>query len=258
MDDAGALAVVTTDAGLKRLLIGKKEGEPQTRTQAAAGRLRELAGLMACLGCATCCRTASPTLYVEDHDLIQKGGLPRDMLYLLRTGERVFSARRQESFLLVAPLIKLRERPGGGCVFLKGNKCVIYENRPRQCRHLACWAGRHAGQLEYHPRLGREALFAHDQTALDLAREYDIKLPAAELDQALSAAALGNETCTEKALGFIDLDHRLRLGIGSRYAYGPPELELLLGRPALALLPAYGLAVTLDQDERPRLRPMPK
>ena len=121
--------------------------------------------------------------------MICSGSLPRERLYTLRAGEMVYSARTKRTAPLEAELVKVREHPGGGCIFIQENKCVIYNSRPLQCRHLECWSGRDAGELKDRPRLKRAALYADDQTALELAREYEIKLPAAEFARALAAAA---------------------------------------------------------------------
>lgn len=35
--------------------------------------------------------------------------------------------------------LTLRERPEGGCVFLEGKRCTIYDVRPAQCRTFPWW-----------------------------------------------------------------------------------------------------------------------
>ncbi|MBI4800317.1 MAG: YkgJ family cysteine cluster protein, partial [Desulfarculus sp.] len=178
-------------------------------------------------------------------------GLPRPALYDLRPGERVFSARLGRDFALDQDLIKLREAPRGGCRFLEGSRCGLYAHRPLQCRHLECWAGRHAGQLQGRPRLSRRDLFAQDPTALALLGEYDLRLPGAEVAQALQTAAQGGDPAP--ALALMELDSRLRAGIQARHGYPPEEQGLLLGRPAWVVARAHGLVLTLDGQGRPCL-----
>ncbi|MBU1155820.1 MAG: YkgJ family cysteine cluster protein, partial [Proteobacteria bacterium] len=210
-----------------------------------AARLDALAQASRCIGCATCCRTSSPTLYAEDLPRLKAAGMGWESLVTLRAGDKVYSARLGGLQALEHELIKLRER-GGACAWLGEGGCGIYEQRPLQCRWLECWSGRHAGQLGERPRLSREELLAEDQTALALAREYEVKLPAAELHQALAEAAQGQDQAP--ALAMLELDHVLRTAIGQRYGYSPEALYLVLGRPAREVAGNYGLELSLEGE----------
>ncbi len=253
MDQAGARALVSGDDILSKCFIEFEEGKERENAASLARRLGELARRPACLGCGTCCRKSSPTLYAEDLERMGDNGLNKRWLYTLRPGERVSSIREGKSRLLEREMIKVAERPGAGCVHLRENKCSIYSNRPRQCRRLQCWSGRHAGQDQDQTRLERAAIYAGDQTALALMREYDLKLPAPEITRDLEAAVGGQSAAGERVLAWLELDHRLRLGIGARYGYGPQELPLLLGRPVMEIMGLYGLGVELDGRGRPVL-----
>ena len=222
--------------------------------QALAQAIEQTAARKACIGCGTCCLTSSPTLYLADLHLFGTGGPGRESFYTLRAGEKVFSARLAQSQSLEQDLVKIRENRHKGCIFLRDGKCAVYENRPLQCRNLECWSGRDAKALADKPRLGRAEIFSDDETALALATEYDIKLPAAELVQALDQAAAGDQPAAASALHMIETDHRLRSGITLRYGYGPELLELLLGRPAMTVCLAHGLEVALDGRGAPHLR----
>jgi Fe-S-cluster containining protein len=237
MDPAGAAAVLEADPEVRGLF-------PQG-PEAAVGlarRLEALAAARRCLGCGTCCRTSSPTLYAEDLERLGPAGIPRRALYCLRAGETVHSARLGRRSALERELIKLAEAPAGGCRFREAAGCAVYDSRPLQCRVLECWSARHAGMLEGRPRLDRARLLAGDETALALAAEYDAKLPAVELARALEAAAAGDSASADQALAMLELDHRLREGAARRYGYGPEDLALMWGRPGLAVAAAYGLA----------------
>ncbi len=253
MDQAGARALVAGDDVLSKHFIEFEAGREKDCATALARRLGEMARRQDCLGCGTCCRTSSPTLYREDRGAIGDHGLAIKDLYTLRRGERVSSAREGKSRLLEQEMIKVAERPGAGCVYLRENKCSIYSNRPRQCRRLQCWSGRHAGQDQDQRRLDRTAIYSGDPTALALIREYDLKLPAPEITRDLEAASGGESEAGERVLAWLELDHRLRLGISARYGYAPGELPLLLGRPVRDSLGPYGLGVELDGRGRPVL-----
>lgn len=255
MDPKGAALVLSRDP-----LIGRLLAQGPSAASRLAGRLVELARASACLGCGTCCRASSPTLYQEDLELIGPAGLPRSSLFALRPGQRVSSARRGGSYLLERELIKLREHPAGaphgerGCLFLEKGRCLLYQSRPLQCRTLECWSGRHAGQLAGSPRLSRARLFAGDHTALALIEEYDLKIPAAQLTGCLEAAAKGEAEAQARALTLLELDHKLRAGARERFGYAAEDLDLMWGLPAVILAKAHGLEPDLDQAGRPTPR----
>ncbi|GEM_PF-1306380 len=252
LDPAGAAVVLAGEADLGRLLAACLGSEdPGEALADLAHGLAALSAAARCLGCATCCRVSSPTLYSEDLERLGPEGLPREGLYALRAGERVHSARLGQTQALPRELIKLREAPRGGCAFLEGSRCGVHPHRPLQCRQLECWSGRHAGQLAARPRLTRADLFADDPIALALMAEYETRLPGAELAQALDQAVQGGDQAP--ALALLELDHRLRQGIAARYGYHQAQQDLLLGRPARVVALAHGLELALDAREQPRL-----
>ncbi|MFH2126029.1 MAG: YkgJ family cysteine cluster protein, partial [Pseudomonadota bacterium] len=236
---AAAARAVSRGRELSRLIAETASAER------LAACLQDLAQAARCIGCAACCRTSSPTLYAEDLPRLKNAGLGWESLVTLRAGDQAHSARLGVLQTLEHELIKLRER-GSACAWLGEGGCGIYEHRPLQCRWLECWSGRHAGQLGERPRLSREELLAGDPTALALAREYEVKLPAAELHQALAEAAQGQDQAP--ALAMLELDHVLRTAIGQRYGYSPEALYLVLGRPAREVAGNYGLELSLEGE----------
>jgi len=239
VDTAAAARAVSRDRELSGLIAETASAER------LAACLQDLAQAARCIGCATCCRASSPTLYAEDLPRLKDAGLGWENLVTLRAGDKAHSARLGGLQTLEHELIKLRERDGA-CAWLGEGGCGIYEHRPLQCRWLECWSGRHAGQLGERPRLSREELLAEDPTALALAREYEVKLPAADLHQALADAAQGKDTAP--ALALLDLDHGLRAAINERYGYSSEALYLVLGRPAREVAGNYGLELSLEGE----------
>lgn len=236
-------------ARICRGLIAAHEGDHQL-----AEAIKETAGLSACIGCGTCCLNSSPTLYLADLNLFEPDGPGMVSFYTLRAGEKVYSARMSKAQSLEQDLIKVRETPRKGCMFLHDGSCAIYEQRPLQCRNLQCWSGRDAQALADKPRLGRAEIFSDDENALALATEFDVKLPAAELARALDQATSGDQSAAASALQQIELDHRLRSGISMRYGYTPEVLDLLLGRPAMTVCRGHGLEVIIGEGSVPQLR----
>lgn len=255
LDDPGALVALDRDEQMRRLLAAWPGPDQKTALAAIQQRVAELADMAECLGCGTCCRVSSPTLYQTDADLVAEDRLAKQSLYTLRAGEMVHSARLGRVEGLEQDLIKVREI-SGGCALLQGSRCTAYGHRPLQCRHLECWSGKNAGDLEHLERLGRQDLYQNDQIALDLMAEYDLKINAVELADVLSRAAQEDREAATDALEVIRLDLRLRAGISQRYGYSPHELELILGRSALQVAGAHGLRVDLDPIGDGELRPL--
>lgn len=243
MDPAGAALVVGRDPELARLL----ESGTGTAEELLA-RVDELARADQCIGCATCCRTSSPTLYLDDLRHVYSEGLDKGQLYTLRAGEMGHSPRTGESRQLATELIKVREKDGA-CTFLRRGRCAVYQHRPLQCRYLQCWSDEHAGRLEGLARLTRAEVYAEDETALALMAEYETKVPAGELTDALLATAGDLSGGQGAVLALMERDQRLRHGITARYGYPPWELELLFGRPAVVVARAHGLAPGLAGGE---------
>lgn len=250
-DPPGAYAALAEDPKIIKLIARWPSDHPERLWAEIVERVLELVEAQRCLRCGTCCRKASPTLYLDDLPAIEAGHIRRTSLFTLRRGERLRSARLREMVILERDLLKLRERPAGGCLLLEDHLCRDYDHRPLQCRHLECWSGQHAGDLDDRPRLDRRHLYQDDETALALIDEYEIKLPAERLINALDAALEGDPRAAREALAFIELDHKLRAGIEERFGYEGNELELLLGRDAVEVVRSHGLIIQLDENAEP-------
>ena len=98
--------------------------------------------LPSCVQCGECCRNGSPTLQLEDLDLLRQEKIPWSELVTLRNGEPVRSPFKEKIFFLIDERIKIREKAGTQeCVFFdaKSDRCSLYTDRPLQCRAQACW-----------------------------------------------------------------------------------------------------------------------
>jgi Fe-S-cluster containining protein len=115
-----------------------------------------------CTGCGRCCTGANGYVWVSECDvsrLAARFGVCLDDFgreYLRRIGDRYALLERAHD---------------GACVFLAGDRCGVYENRPDQCRSFPFWdqnlvsatawtraAEECEGIREDAPLLGREAI----------------------------------------------------------------------------------------------------
>ena len=107
--------------------------------RAAKAELREVQDV--CLRCGECCVKSSPTLMAGDLHLFQNDVLSWTEIYTLRRGEKALSPRTGEVVSVEAERLKLKEHSGTKhCLYYAAdpNRCLIYEQRPEQCREQLC------------------------------------------------------------------------------------------------------------------------
>lgn len=83
-----------------------------------------------CTGCGKCCTGPSGFVYISNPDL------ERLASYLqISQWEFILNYTKRVDGMLV-----LLDRPGThDCIFLKDNRCSVYEGRPTQCRTFPWW-----------------------------------------------------------------------------------------------------------------------
>lgn len=113
-----------------RLRLHLKRRNYQERRLMRVGQ--EIEEQIDCTACANCCRLATVTITERDAEKLMKQlGVNRQRFWAEYVEENP-----EEGFVL--------KRNQGGCVFLEGNLCSVYEARPRTCvdfPHLRHGAG---------------------------------------------------------------------------------------------------------------------
>lgn len=105
-------------------------GGKSTQSQVQNGRRKLVVNqlikdLFECSGCGECCRWEGYVL-LEEADIQRLAGfLGMDELAFIERHTRLASNRRQ---------LALLDQDNGSCAFLEGNRCLVYEARPEQCR----------------------------------------------------------------------------------------------------------------------------
>ncbi len=95
-----------------------------------------------CKRCGKCCLAGGPALHLADKDIVVSGFLRPADLVTFRTGEPAVDPRTGTLIILENELIKIRgENKVGACKFYSGidRGCLVYQNRPLECRLLRCW-----------------------------------------------------------------------------------------------------------------------
>jgi Fe-S-cluster containining protein len=207
--------------------------------------------LPACVQCGECCRKGSPTLHVEDLELLQQGNIPWPQLLTLRKGEAAYSPFDKKPFLLASECIKLREKPGSNvCVFLyeQTSQCGIYPNRPLQCRAQACWDPTVARQLSKMPYLTRQEIFGEVELLMDIIAEHEQRCAFEKLNEAFARLAESKGSSVNEVLELLAYEDHFRQFFGERLNIPGDILDLVFGRSFADLMPLFGFRVVTEPD----------
>jgi Fe-S-cluster containining protein len=210
---------------------------------------REL--LPACTQCGECCRKGSPTLQVEDLELLRQGKIPWNMLYTLRRGEAVRSPFEEKLFFLLDERIKIREKDGNReCAFLDGanDVCAIYADRPVQCRAQACWDPEPAKEVAGQPYLTRRDIFQDVELLMDLMAEHDKRCAFGKLKAAFEALEETKGENVEEVLELLAYEDHFRHFLGEQLKIPEDTLELVFGRSFADLVSVFGFKVRREPD----------
>lgn len=85
-----------------------------------------------CTGCGKCCTGPSGFVFVTEEEM---QGMANELQISLDLFKRKYTRKRNNQYALT-------ERKNGdeyACVFLKDKKCLVYQNRPLQCRTYPFW-----------------------------------------------------------------------------------------------------------------------
>lgn len=206
--------------------------------------------LPTCVQCGECCRKGSPTLHVEDLELLSQGKLSWNQLITLRKGEPVRSPAKEEIFFLLDERIKVREKSGTQeCVFLDGStdRCTIYIDRPMQCRAQACWDSTEAEQLTKQAYLTRRDIFADVELLLDVISEHHQRCSFVNLQNAFKQLQ-ENGGSIDELLELMAYEDHFRHFFSQQFNIPDDTLDLVFGRSFSALAQIFGFRVEKEED----------
>lgn len=207
--------------------------------------------LPACLQCGECCRMGSPTLHLEDLELLQKGAISWSAVYTLRRGEPVHSPFKKDLFFLLDERIKIKEKPGSReCLYLDPStqQCRIYADRPLQCRAQACWDPAPAEDLSRQPYLTRRDIFKDVELLLEIMAEHDRRCRFDQLAAAFKEMEATHGASVDRVLQLLSYEEHFRHVIGEKLKIPNEELDLVFGRSFAALVEIFGCTVKTEPD----------
>jgi len=207
--------------------------------------------LPVCVLCGECCRRGSPTLQLEDLDLLRSGRLPWNQLFTIRRGQPVRSPFKDEIAFLVDERVKVREKPGTQeCVFFDHatDRCLVYADRPAQCRAQACWDPSVAEDLARQPYLTRRDVFGDIELIVELIAEHDRRCSFDALKEAFERLEASGGENLDEIVQLLAYEDHFRHFLGEQLKIPPESLDLVFGKSLADLVPLFGFRVEEQAD----------
>lgn len=223
---------------------------PQGLEQGDTPQKMQLQKRTHCIRCGKCCMGSSPSLMKEDMALFTSGILSYDAVSTIRDGELVPSREDGQIYESFTELIKLKEGEKAGCLFYKGEEgCSIYEHRPAQCRTYECWTKKNLYDGLEEGSLKRADLFRSVDVLIDAIRRHEEKCSYKRLSGAFERLAEGDEAAVEEIMDALQFDTYLRPFLEEKFNVPAPAMSLVLGKPLLETINAFGFKVVKEGDD---------
>jgi Fe-S-cluster containining protein len=213
-----------------------------------------------CRCCGTCCKNGGPSFHLEDKSLIEKGIILSKDLYTIRKGEL---ARDNVTGCLISVKSDIIKIKGRGkvwtCTFYDEAQqvCIVYDNRPVECRALKCWDTREIEQIYNKDRLTRKDVLEGIEGVWDIIQAHQKRCDYQALG--LLTARLKNSDDRREALGGINemlrYDKEIRGLVSEKGGLDPEMTDFLFGRSLMETLVMFKLKVE-EVDGRFKLRPI--
>ena len=205
-----------------------------------------------CLRCGECCRLGSPSLHLEDAELLARGLISFRQIYTLRRGEPVRLNIEAKLGTLPSELIKFKEdQEKRYCRFYSENQnsCGIYENRPLQCRFQQCWNPEALEKLWQEQKLTRRDILENDQDLMELLELHDERCAPERLNHLfIRLYNTRDMKVLDQVLEMLKQDVAIRSLATTKLNRDEEELDFLLGRPLAEIISPYGFRVEMDED----------
>jgi len=203
-----------------------------------------------CTRCGSCCTSGTPVLLKDDLALFADGTLSHEALYAVREGELLWSVRDEDYYEAPLELIKVKGKDDSAvCVFYSPETgCSVYDKRPLQCREFECWAPTPPFSGLEERALQREDLFGTVKVLMDVMGRHNDRCSYARLADTVRRAEQGEESAVEEVLDMLSYDTYLRPSIQEQLSVPSDAMDLVLGRPLLQTIEAFGLKVERDGE----------
>jgi Fe-S-cluster containining protein len=199
-----------------------------------------------CRRCGECYRKSSPTLLLEDRDLIMRGVIPIRYLYTLRKGEKAYDNLNHTLINLHEELIKVKEKKGTReCIFFDSlsSSCTIYEHRPLQCRVFLCSRPEYLKGLFKRKKLQRTDL-VNNPAILTIIDAHNKRVDMAYFIETIESLS-NSDRIKDKTVELILYDLHFREFIKEKLPLNPDEIQFYFGRSLSEILKDFGIELDI-------------
>ena len=202
-----------------------------------------------CVRCGTCCEKGSPTLLQQDCALFGSGVVTPENVFTIRRGERIYDPDTEETASAEAEFVKIRETPGGSCVFLDSSdkSCRIYGSRPIQCRRQECWNPKSTLHKDDH-LLSREELLSATGDIWAIIQKHEDRCSQDSFSREIARLSATKGQTVDDLLNILAFDHHVRDFVMSNMGIDPKFMDFFFGRPLSFTLGHYGLRLEERED----------
>lgn len=200
-----------------------------------------------CIRCGTCCKKGGPVLHHEDKQILLNGFINYQHLITLRKGEKVFNPVKERFENLEFELIKIKNRDDGtSCYFFNetSNSCLIYENRPIECRLLKCWDTSDIIKIIGKNTIKRKDIINSYDPIIEIIDSHEQDCSGHEIEKLLSLVNLNeNREIFKRLTIFLQKDISIRKFTFENLDVNRDYELFLFGRPMTQILKERGLTV---------------
>ncbi len=222
---------------------------PQGLEESESPRKMRFSKKTECTRCGKCCTECSPSLIKQDMHLFISGALFPENVYTIREGEPVRSgSNAYESFI---EIIKIRENEETtGCIFYsEGSGCIIYEDRPLQCKKYKCWETEAPLYGLEESALKREDVFGSVNIIMDAIKKHDDKCSYKRLSFTIARLNENNEDALDDIIDILQYDTYIRPFLQDKLNISLSAMNLIFGRPLVDTINEFGFRVEKNGDE---------
>ncbi len=202
-------------------------------------------GMKVCQRCGCCCRNNPPAMHSQDKELYTQSVLKRQHLITFRQGEYVYDNVENHVLPLQQELVRIHSKPGlRECIFYDHTRrvCGIYAHRPVECRFFVCWDPTALMQIYAQDRVQRLDLIAAHSGLGQLIADHEKMCSWNRVLELLPCVQRNPESAHGKEMAeILGMDQGLRQALRDQTGAVDEELEFLLGRPMVSVLPGLGL-----------------
>jgi len=199
-----------------------------------------------CKRCGTCCKKGGPSFHMEDRRLIDKGLIPGSDVFTIRKGEPALENVQDRLIATNTDIIKIKGKSGSWeCRYYNSRNrgCLIYENRPKECRALDCENTGPIEALYTAPHLTRRDLLFGVQGIWELIEDHQNRCDyqtILKLQERIKTHS--DRTAKGRIWEMVAYDRQIRRTLIEN-SVAPEMMDFLFGRPLTVTLPPLGIQV---------------